>query len=143
MLEHIFRNINDIRVFDLFYVENCNGEESDIDDILEGLELTEIEHIQIEDSVEHLVKCKILEIVYKKLEGCSGCRTCLWLDKHKLPRIGEHKSHKPFEKIESDFPYYRISCNDLTNYLFRAMFEHLKMYGEDVQEKIENKGNLK
>jgi len=135
MLEHIFRNINDIRVFDLFYVENCNGEESDIDDILEGLELTEIEHIQIEDSVEHLVKCKILEIVYKKLEGYSGCRTCSWLDKHKLPRIGEHKRHQPFEKIESDFPYYKIACNDLTNYLFRAMFEYLKMYGEDVQEK--------
>jgi len=33
MLEHIFRNINDIRVFDVFYCEYCDGEEVDINNI--------------------------------------------------------------------------------------------------------------
>ncbi len=143
MLEHIFRNINDIRVFDVFYVEYYDNEEVDIDDILKSLEYTEIEHIQIEDSIEHLTKCKILEKVYNKLEGYSGCKTCLYTDKFKLPRVGEHKKHQPFNKIESDFPYYRIACNDLTNYLCKAMFEYSKMYGEDVQNEIENKGVTK
>ena len=137
MLEHIFRNINDIRVFDIFYVEYCMGEEVDINNILDSLEYKECEYIQIEDSVEHLTKCKILEKVYNKLEGYYGCRTCSYTDKLKLPRIGEHKRHKPFEKIETDFPYYRIACNNLTVYLYKAMFEYLKMYGEDVQNEIE------
>ncbi len=139
MLEHIFRNINDIRVFDIFYVEFCDGEEVDIDQILKSLEYTEIEHIQIEDSVEHLVTCKILEKVYNKLEGWNGCKTCLYTDKLKLPRIGEHKKHQPFEKIEDEFPYYRIAINELTYYLYKAMFEYLMMYGEDVQ-KDKNEG---
>jgi len=140
MLEHIFRNINDIRVFDVFYCEYCDGEEVDISDILESLEYKECEYIQIEDSIKHLTKCKILEKVYNKLEGWSGCRTCSYTDKLKLPRIGEHKRHQPFEKIEDDFPYYRIACNNLTVYLYKAMFEYLKMDSEDVQNEIENKG---
>lgn len=137
MLEHIFRNINDIRVFDLFYVEYCDGEEVDIDDILKGLELNEIEHIQIEDSVEHLTKCKILEEIYKPIEGSTGCRVCLWLDKYKLPRIGDHKNHEPYEKIEHNFPYYKIACNELTNNLFKALFEYIKLYSEDIQKEME------
>jgi len=131
MLEHIFRNINDIRVFDVFYCEHCDGEEVDIDEILKSLGYPYSKYIQIEDSVEHLVKQHILEKVYNKLEGWSGCRTCSYTDKLKFPRIGEHKSHKPFEKIETDFPYYRIACNNLTVYLYKAMFEYLKMYSEE------------
>ena len=131
MLEHIFRNINDIRVFDVFYCEHCDGEEVTIDNILESLEYKQCEFIQVEDSVEHLTKCKILEKVYNKLEGWSGCRTCSYTDKLKFPRIGEHKSHKPFEKIETDFPYYRIACNNLTVYLYKVMFEYLKMDSEE------------
>jgi len=138
MLEHIFRNINDIRVFDVFYCEYCEGEEVDIDDILKSLEYKECEYIQIEDSIKHLTECKILEKVYNKLEGWTGCRTCLYTDKFKLPRIGEHKKHQPFKKTEDEFPYYRIACNSITKYLYRAMFEYLKMYGEDVQKEIEN-----
>ena len=137
MLEHIFRNLNDIRVFDVFYVEYCDGEEVDIDSILKSLEYPQCEFIQIEDSVEHLVKQHILEKVYNKVEGYSGCKTCSYLDKFKLPRIGEHKSHKPFETRHDEFPFYRIACNDLTNYLYKAMFEYLEMYGEDVQKEIE------
>lgn len=143
MLEHIFRNINDIRVFDAFYCEYCDGEEVDIDIILKSLEYSEIEHIQIEDSVEHLTNCKILEKVYNKIEGWSGCRTCLYTDKLKLPRIGEHKKHQPYEKIEDDFPYYRIACNDLTNYLYKAVFEYLKIYSDDLQKEIETKEDNK
>ena len=140
MLEHIFRNINDIRVFDVFYVEYCDGKEVDVDDILDSLEYKYCEWIQIEDSVEHLTKCKILEKVYNKVEGQTGCKTCSFTDKLKFPRTGKHKCHKPFQKTEDEFPFYRIACNDLTNYLYKAMFEYIKMYSEDVQKEIENKG---
>ncbi len=141
MLEHIFRNLNDIRVFDVFYLEYCDGEEVDVDDILESLEYKYCEHIQIEDSVEHLVECHILEKVYNKIEGWGGCKTCSYTDKLKLPRIGEHKKHQPFAISHDEFPFYRIACNDLTNYLYKAVFEYLKMYGEDVQKEIEKEEN--
>lgn len=137
MLEHIFRNINDIRVFDAFYVEYCDGEEVDIDNILQSLEYKESERIQIEDSVEHLVNSKILEKVNTKVEGWSGCRTCLWMDKFRIPRIGDHKNHKSFENHESIFPKYRIAINDINNYLYKALFEYMKMYSEEIEK--ENK----
>ncbi len=136
MLEHIFRNLYDIRVFDVFYCEYCDGEEIDIDGILEILEYPDREYIQIDNSVNHLVKCNILEKVYNKVEGYGGCKTCSYLDKFHLPRIGEHKTHKPYEKIESEFPYYRIAVNDLTNHLWQALFECLKMSCNDEQKEI-------
>jgi len=131
MLEHIFRNINDIRVFDVFYCEYCDGEEVDIDEILKSLGYPYSKYIQIEDSVEHLVRQHILEEVYVKAGSWGGCRTCSWLDKLKLPRIGEHKGHKPFETLEIEIINYRIACNNLTVYLYKAMFEYLKMDSEE------------
>lgn len=136
MLEHIFRNLTDIRVFDLFYLEYCDGEEIDIDDILKGLEYPQCEFIQIEDSVEHLVKQHILEKVYKKVEGYNGCRTCTYLDKLKLPRIGEHKSHKPYEKVETEFPYYRIAVNAIINHICQSLLEYMKLECNNVEKKI-------
>jgi len=141
MLEHLFRNLTDIRVFDVFYCEYCDGQEIDIDGIIEVLECSDREYIQIEDSVEHLTECKILEKVYVDLEGCNGCRTCSWLDKMRLPRIGEHKTHKPYEIFKSPFPYYRIAVNDLTNHLWQALFESSRLYGEEVQKEIEKEEN--
>lgn len=137
MLEHIFRNLNDIRVFDVFYVEYCDGEEVDIGTILDDLDYPDREYIQIEDSVEHLVKQHILEKVYNKLEGYSGCKTCSYTDKFKLPRIGEHKTHKPYEKVETEFPYYRIAINNLTNSLFKSLFEYMHLQCNDIEK--ENK----
>ncbi len=122
MLEHIFRNLTDIRVFDVFYVEYCYGEEVDMNQILESLEYKQCEYIQIEDSVEHLVRQHILEEVYVKAESWGGCRTCSWLDKLKLPRIGEHKRHHPFETSEMEIINYRIAINNLTTYLYKALF---------------------
>lgn len=133
MLEHIFRNLTDIRVFDVFYVEYSDREEVDIDEIIICLEYPDCERIQIEDSVEHLVKQHILEKVYNKIEGYSGCRTCSYTDKLKLPRLGEHKTHKPYETSESEFPFYRIAINNLTTYLWKALFEHMKLQCDDVK----------
>jgi len=48
MLEHIFRNINDIRVFDVFYCDHCDGEEVAIDDILESLEYKQSEYLKMD-----------------------------------------------------------------------------------------------
>lgn len=138
MLEHIFRNLNDIRVFDVFHCEYCDGEEIDVDGILEILEYPYRDYIQIEDSVEHLVKQHILEKVYNKVEGWNGCRICSYTDRLKLPRIGKHKKHKTYEKIETEFPYYRIALNDFTTYLFRALFEYMKLQCDDIEEENKN-----
>jgi len=138
MIEHVFRNLTDIRVFDVFYCEYCDGEEVDVNEILEILEYPRCEYIQIKDSVEHLVKQHILEKVYNKIEGYCGCRTCLYTDKLKLPRLGEHKSHTPYEKVETEFPCYRIAINDVTNYIWKALFEHMRLECNGV-EKENNK----
>lgn len=139
MLEHIFRNLNDIRVFDVFYCEYCDGEEVDIDCIIESLEYPYCEYIQIEDSVEHLVKCHIIEEIYIELEGSNGCKTCSWLDKMKLPRIGEHKKHHVYETYKTPFLYYRIAINDLTNYLWKALFEYMQLECEEVEKEKKSK----
>ena len=62
-MEHIFRNINDTRVFDLF-AEMGFGKDDCIDiyDVIELLECGEIERIQIEDSIEHLIKERVLSV---------------------------------------------------------------------------------
>ena len=137
MLEHIFRNMTDIRVFDVFYGELFDGEEVDIDDILKRLEYPYCAHIQIEDSVEHLVKQHILDEVYIIVDGYGGCRTCSYTDKLKLPRIGKHKNHVPYETCKTQFPFYRIAVNDVTNYLWQALFESTRLYAKEVQKEIE------
>lgn len=137
MLEHIFRNITDIRVFDIFYVEYSDCELVDIDDIMKSLECPEVMHIQVEDSIKHLVEEKILEMEYVKLEGCSGCRTCTWTDKLHLPRVGEHKKHKPFDVRHDDFPYYRLADNEITKHLFLAVFNNCMSTCDDVQKELD------
>lgn len=93
MLEHIFRNINDVRVFDLmtdFLSSDCT---LDIDEIMDMLEYPEYKRIEIEDSVEHLVSQHILSIVQTKVEGKTGCKVCKYLEKFKIPKMGDHKTH--------------------------------------------------
>ncbi len=139
MLEHIFRNITDIRVFDIFYVEYCDYELADIDDIMKSLEYPDVMRIQIEDSIDHLVKEKILEQIYVKLEGWGGCRTCTWTDKLHLPRVGEHKKHTPFEIRHDDFPQYRLLDNEITKHLSLAAFNSSMMQCNNVQKKLDKK----
>ena len=75
MIEHIFRNINDIRVFDIM-VEFVLGEEEekkevnelnlketniiDFDGIMDMLSYKDYKRIEVEDSLDHLVRQKIL-----------------------------------------------------------------------------------
>lgn len=129
MLEHIFRNINDIRVFDVLDMMNVIDKEYtvDIDDILDVLDYGESERIQIEDSIEHLIKSKILEIVEEEVTGWTGCRTCLYTDKLKLPRLGEHKKHKPYEVSKGNIDKYYIVDNDVTWALKTAVFKNVMM----------------
>jgi hypothetical protein len=137
MLEHIFSNITDIRVFDIFYVKYSDREPVDINDIMKSLEYPEAMYIQVENSIKHLVKEKILEQIYVKVEGWGGCRTCLYTDKLHLPRVGEHKKHVPFGIRHSNFPYYRLLDNEITKHLFLACFNSSLETANDIQKEIE------
>lgn len=136
MLEHIFRNINDIRIFDLMidFPEEDITEDAvdgfhlgtiDIDEIMNMLDYTEYKKIEVEDSVEHLVKNEILGITKIKIEGKTGCKVCKWTDKLKIPRIGEHKSHKPEEVSIGEIDNYFVKDNGLTQLLRAAVFHHI------------------
>ncbi len=64
MLEDIFRNIWDIRIFDAMIFFTTPEEAQDTYDIMELLGCPEYEYIQINDSIEHLVKEHILNIIH-------------------------------------------------------------------------------
>ena len=138
MLEHIFRNINDIRVIDLFYVEHFDFTEIEIDDIIKSLEYKECERIQIEDTVDHLVKQNILEKTYKIKEGYTCCKLCKFLDSYKLPRLKNHKDHKQYETLKTEFPYYKIANNNITKNLFEFLFEHMIYENQETTKDINN-----
>lgn len=138
MLEHIFRNINDIRVFDLmteFPEKDIPEKETtddhldlgviDTNDIMSMLDYNEYKRIEIEDSIEHLVRSQILGIKKIKVEGKSGCKICKWTDKLKMPRIGEHKYHKPEEISIGEIDNYFMKDNDVTQLLRAAAFQHI------------------
>jgi len=131
MLESIFRNLNDIRVFDVFFVEGQDGRPFDSSDILEILEYSFTERFQIEDSMEHLTRMKIFEEVEVPIEVGSGCKICKYTDKMKLPRIGKHKTHAPYEMEELPVIHYRIALNNTTKYLFKALYNNISECIED------------
>lgn len=140
MLEQIFRNINDIRIFDVM----VNFPEKDVTDdlgavdiyeIMDILEYNEYKRIEVEDSIEHLVKNEILGIKKTKMEGRTGCKICKWTDKFKIPRIGEHKSHKP-EKVDvGEIDSYYMRENDLTQLLRAVTSQHIMMTLEKNRNK--------
>lgn len=138
MLEHIFRNIDDIRIFDVmteFVSSDCT---IDIDEIMDMLEYPEYKRIQVEDSVDHLVRENMLSIVQKKVEGKTGCNICKYLDRLKLPRLGEHKTHIPEEvNIGSVNEYYMID-NPVTQSLRSAIYAHISI-SEGLEEYIKDK----
>ena len=136
MLEHIFRNINDIRVFDLMndFDENCD---ITFDDVLELLEYTETERIQIEDSIEHLIKEQLLGTKQAEVETMTGCRICKLTDKLKIPRLGSHKNHVPLKKEMGYEDAYYIKDNDMTRALRGAVFEHISLISEQYIERKE------
>jgi len=158
MLEHIFRNINDIRVFDLMtdfpeedIIDTLSDISSDlgtadIDDMMNMLDYPEYKRIEVEDSVEHLVKNEILGIKKVKIEGKTGCKICKWTDKFSIPRIGEHKSHKPEQIDIGDIDKYFMKDNNLTQLLRSAVFHHVAITLEKEMgikipiDEIANKG---
>ena len=138
MLEHIFRNINDIRIFDLMTdfpeeditevtVEELNLGTVDINDIMNMMDYPEYKRIQVIDSVDHLVREEILGIKTFKIEGKTGCEVCKWTDKFKIPRVGDHKSHKPEEINMGDIDNYFMKDNDITRLLKSAVFQHVTL----------------
>lgn len=151
MMEHIFRNINDIRVFDMmtdFVIEDSKVEEVedkgivDIDEIMDMLEYNEYKRVEVEDSVDHLVRNEILGIKKVKVESKSGCKICKWTDKLKLPRMGEHITHKSEDVQIGDIHNYYMKNNQLTELLRCAAFGHVFMMSEK-EGKEENDSNTK
>lgn len=138
MLEHIFRNINDIRVFDVmtdFVSSDCT---MDIDEIMDILEYPEYKRIEVEDSVDHLVRQHILSIVQKKEEGKTGCKICTYLDKFKIPRMGEHKTHVSEQTTIGFVDEYYMKDNPITRALRGAVFAHV-FIAEGLEEYIKDK----
>lgn len=138
MLEHIFRNINDIRVFDVmtdFVSSDCT---MDIDEIMGILEYPEYKRIEIEDSVDYLVRQHILSTIQKKEEGKTGCNICKYLDKFKIPRIGEHKTHLPEQTNIGFVDEYYMKDNPITQSLRSAIYAHVFIV-EGLEEYIKDK----
>ena len=138
MLEHIFRNINDIRVFDVmteFVSSDCT---MDIDEIMDMLEYPEYKRIEVEDSVDYLVRQHILSIVQRKEEGKTGCKICKYLDKFKIPRMGEHKTHMPEQTSIGFINEYYMKDNPITQSLIRAIYAHV-FIAEGLEEYIKDK----
>lgn len=142
MLEHIFRNIGDIRIFDMMvdFPETENMEEGDvvdIDEIMDILEYSEYKRMETADSIKHLVDSEILGIKMIKIEGVTGCKTCKLTDKFGIPRIGKHKSHKPEEVQIGEIDNYYMKDNEVTQLLRAATFKHITIMLE--KEELENK----
>lgn len=148
MLEHIFRNINDIRVFDIMAEFVSSDVTVDIDDIMDMVGYPEYKRIEVEDSVEHLIRQHILNAVQKKVEGKTGCKVCKYLEKFKIPRMGEHKTHIA-EQTNIDFvEEYYMQDNHITQSLKSAVFAHvftvegLEEYMKDDIVKEETKDSI-
>ena len=153
MLEHIFRNINDIRVFDVMVEFILNEEDEkkdfeelskldkidfiDFDGIRDMLEYPEYKRIELEDSLDHLVRQKILGIKKEKMEGTTGCKVCKYAERLKIPRMGEHKKHIPEEVSIGYRDNYYMKMNEITNGLRSGAFAHIFLTLEDEIDKID------
>ena len=130
-LEHVFRNLNDIRIFDIMESFLEEKDAIDIDTILELLNYQESEIIQIEDSIEHLIKQRILYKTTIKAEIQSGCKLCKYTDKFMKYRLHGHKDHVLHYKEMIDIPAYFMCNIDLVVALRSAVFQHACLLSED------------
>lgn len=138
MLEHIFRNINDIRIFDVMTSFVSSDSTIDIDEIMEILEYPAYKQIEVEDSVDYLVRQHILGIVQIKEEGKTGCKICKYLDKFKIPRMGEHKTHMPEQTNIGFIDEYYMKDNPITQSLISAIYSHV-FISEGLEEYVKDK----
>lgn len=137
MLEHIFRNINDIRIFDImtdFVSADCT---LDIYEIMDILEYPDYERIQIEDSIDHLVRQRILNIVSKKEEVKTGCNICKHLDRLHIPRTEKHKTHIPEQTNMGFINTYYMEDNPITQSLINAISSHV-FISEGLEEYVKD-----
>lgn len=134
-MEHIFRNLNDIRVFDLFDEMMISKDESiDIHRVIELLECGEAERIQIEDSINHLVREQILSIELVDEKWTSGCESCGVADRQGWPRLPGHESHKPLIKGTSKIEHYYLSDNKMVICLTVAIMESSFLKADKIRE---------
>ena len=117
-MEHIFRNLNDIRVFDIM-IDMEEDNPLDTHEILELLDYPDRENIQIQDSIDHLVQEQILSIKLVPEETSTGCEICKEGDQ----RLDGHESHIPFKIEIVDMEKYYFAKNNLTNLLVAAVFQ--------------------
>jgi hypothetical protein len=143
MLEHIFRNIDDIRIFDVMvdFVLDEDEEKVDINKVLDSVSMNIIDTdgiMDILDSLGHLVRQKILGIKKVKMEGTTGCKTCKATDEAGVPRTGEHKTHLAEEVSIGYIDNYYMKINEVTNGLRSAAFAHvfLTLENEIKEDKI-------
>ncbi len=154
MLEHIFRNINDIRIFDVMveFILNEEDEKKEFDEksklnidiidfngIMDMLDYKDYKRIEVEDSLEHLVRQQILGIKKVKTEGKTGCKICRYAEKLKIPKLGEHKKHLPEEISIGYMDNYYMKINEITNGLRSAAFSHIFLTLEEEVNKIDKK----
>ena len=130
-LENLFRNLNDIRVFDAMSSFNTEGEAINIHDILDILDYPYRESIQIEDSVEHLVREHILTEILVPEETTTGCDICKITDSQGLPRLIEHENHVPQVTDIVKVPKYYMSPNELTLHLITAVMQSSLNFAEN------------
>lgn len=126
-MEHIFRNLTDIRVFDIM-IDMEEDNPLDTHDILDLLDYPDRENIQIQDSIDHLVKEKILSIKLIPEETYTGCEEC----KVGKPRLKGHEFHKPQEMEIVNMEKYYFAKNDLTNLLVAAVFQSSFFKAEEI-----------
>jgi predicted nucleic-acid-binding Zn-ribbon protein len=135
MLEHIFRNTGDIRLFDIMTESTEPKDALDFDEISDMLEYPEYKRIELEDSIDHLIREKILGIEKEKTYSKTGCKICKYTDMFKIPRMGEHKSHVKEEMQPCYIDKYYMLSNDITNPLRAATFSHILLTIEDEQNR--------
>jgi hypothetical protein len=134
-MEHIFRNLNDIRIFDLFSEMGFNKDKAiDIHEIIDLLECGEIERIQIEDSVDHLVREQILSIELVDEEWTTGCDICAFADKAGTPRWLGHESHIAEKTGTSKIEHYYLLLNNITRGLIMAVTESSFSKADKIME---------
>ena len=75
-----------------------------------------------------------------KEEGKTGCKTCKYLDKLKLPRVGEHKTHVPEQTNIGFVNEYYMKDNSITRSLRGAVFAHV-FIAEGLEEYIKDKAS--
>lgn len=149
MMEHIFRNINDIRLFDVMVDFVLDEEEKNIDkipdesiekdvvdadEIMDFLDYSYYKRLEVEDSIDHFVRQKILGVRKIKMEGTTGCKICKYADKLHIPRVGEHKTHIAEEINIGYMDNYYMKVNEITKGLRSAAFAHIFLTVEDEIE---------